>query len=639
MKKILPTDPEANGLDPIQANLACLRQCFPQAFTEGKVDFEVLKQLLGGAVDESPEKYGLSWNGKRKARMEALKTGTGTLRPAPQDSVAWDSTRNILIEGDNLEVLKLLRNSYANQVKLIYIDPPYNTGHDFIYPDDYHDNLRSYLNSLGEIGLQANSEGGGRFHTAWMNMMYPRLVLAYNLMKNDGVLFISIGDNELKNLLLMVTEIFGEENIIGTLTRVSKKTSNKGQHFAPSKDYVVVCCRDAASLPPLMDVVEEEYANRFKGKDDRGRFNTVGLYQAALDPRPNQRYWVECPDGSFAIPPGNVFPDIVQDASHVVPETSADRVWRWSYDSYLQKKDLLVFKETARSPLLTPSREQSKWNVYTKYYLDDRLKDGSRPRDFIEDATNDKGTSDLKALDMNDYFPFPKPVGLVTKFLNWVEDEDALIMDFFAGSGTTGQAVYEMNVHGGCRRFILVQIPEPIDRKDFSTIAELTKERLRRAAQKIKAEHPEYTGDLGFRVFKLDSSNLKAWDPDTQNVQQSLLDAVEHIKPGRSTDDVLYELLLKLGLDLAVPMQRKTIAGKEVHAIGGGVLLGCLEDGITTTVAEPLAMGMADWHAELKPEGRDTTVVFADSAFDGDVAKSNITAILEQRGLKNVRSV
>lgn len=637
MKKILPTDPEATGHDPIQANLACLRQCFPQAFTEGKVDFEVLKQLLGGAVDESPEKYGLTWNGKRKARMEALKTGTGTLRPAPEDSVEWDSTRNILIEGDNLEVLKLLRNSYANQVKLIYIDPPYNTGKDFVYRDDYQDNLKSYKERQGALGQEVNSETGGRFHTDWMSMIYPRLTISKDLLNEGGFVFISIDDNELANLKLVCDEVFGSDNFRGCVSRVTGTPTGQGtDRIVKEFDYILIYSR---SLEDGFTgrAFDEDDASIYNLEDSNGRYLIRPLRKTGgedrQEDRPSMYFAVTDPDG------GDVYP--------IGPGGYKSR-WRCGpkrYDELLQK-GMIEWRKA-------DDNADAEWKVYQKFYLEGRLKQPSNLWDHLEG--NKKASRDLNALMDGKVFDFPKPIDLIRECCRIVTSNDDLVLDFFAGSGTTGHAVMGQNaMDGGQRRYILVQLPEVLDpaKKEQKvaaefcdqlgkprTIAELTKERLRRAAQKIKAEHPEYTGDLGFRVFKLDSSNLKAWDPDTQNVQQSLLDAVEHIKPGRSTDDVLYELLLKLGLDLAVPMQRKTIAGKEVHAIGGGVLLVCLDGGITTAVAEPLATGIADWHAELKPEGRDTTVVFADSAFDGDVAKSNITAILEQRGLKNVRSV
>jgi adenine-specific DNA-methyltransferase len=677
------------GLDPIQTNLACLRQCFPQAFTEGKVDFEVLKQLLGGAVDESPEKYGLSWNGKRKARMEALKTGTGTLRPAPEDSVEWDSTRNILIEGDNLEVLKLLRNSYANQVKLIYIDPPYNTGGDFVYPDDYQDNLSSYLEKQGEHGSSANPETSGRYHTDWLNMLFPRLTIARELLHQDGLLVVHMDEHEQANTEKLITEVFGEGCFLGMA--VWDKRNPKGdstglsyQHeslFFAAKDPARIAAlggltrrkRNAEAilakakalykrigkqeLPQDLKALAKKYSMAAECTDHHVRH--IDLEQV----RKEFSDWIKAQDFSG----GEAAYSLIDDEGRVYQSVSmgwpnkkqAPPEYFIPLKHPITGRDCEVPTRGWRNPPATMKRLFDAGEILfgsdhttqprRKYLLENNMEES------IPSVIPFGGSDDALLSDLGIPFEHPKPVELSRAIISTMKDTEGIVVDFFAGSGTTGHAVMAQNAADGCqRRYILVQLPEVLDpaKKEQKVaaafcdelgkplnIAELTKERLRRAAKKVKAEHPAYEGDLGFRVFKLDSSNLKAWDPDTQNVQQSLLDAVEHIKADRSTNDVLYELLLKLGLDLAVPMQQKTIAGKLVHAIGGGVLLVCLEGGITPAVAEPLAMGIAAWHAELKPEGREPTVIFADSAFDGDVAKSNITAILEQLGLKHVRSV
>ena len=643
MEMIRPASPESHSADLIKNNMEKLKDIFPEAFEEGKIDFDVLKQLLRGEIDEKDERYGLNWNGKHRARQLALTPSMGTLRPSPEESVDWTATQNLMIEGDNLEVLKLLQKSYTGKVKLIYIDPPYNTGKDFVYPDDFRDNIKNYLELTGQVEsgrkITTNPETSGRFHTEWLNMMYPRIKLARNLLKDDGVIFMSIGDQELGNLLLMGNELFGEENQVGIITRVSKKTSNKGNHLAPSKDSLLVYAKNIELLPPFMEVVDEKYSDRFEGKDDRGDYALVGLYQAALDPRPNQRYWIECPDGTFAIPPGNTLPDVVSDGRNVIPKTSEDRVWRWSFDSYLKKKDLIVFKKTAKSPLQTPDRSRSSWNVYTKYYLEDRLEEGIRPRDFLDDITNDRGTADLKPLGLNDVFTFPKPVDLLTRIMTWIADTGALCLDFFAGSGTMGQAVFEINqLDGGHRRFVLVQLPEPTENPQFPTISEITKERLRRAIRKIKQEKQVFSGDLGFRVFKLDSSNIRSWDPNPENLEQSLRAHIEHIKMDRTENDILCELLLKLGLDLCVLMEKRIIEGKPVHSIGGGLLIVCLAESITREEVEQLAQGIVDWYKELAPTG-DTTCICRDSGFASDVAKTNLAAILEQSGIRNLRSL
>ena len=345
----------------------------------GLIDFEKLAAALGYASEPERERFTMSWPGKSAAARVAHTPSMGTLRPVREASVNFDDAEHVVIEGDNLEVLKLLQRSYNGRVKVIYIDPPYNTGHDFVYEDDFSDPLATYLAATGQVGdagerLASNPETAGRYHSRWLSMMLPRLALARNLLRQDGVIFISIDDIEVANLRKLCDEVFGEENFIGCVARVAKKSSNKGTHFAPSKDYVVAYARDVAQVPPFMDIITEEYRGRFDQQDERGQFATVGLYQAALDARPNQRYWVQCPDGSLAIPPGAVFPEDQNDGATVLPEPG-DGVWRWSRDSYLEKRPLLVFKRTKSSPLLTPEGTQSDWNVYTKYYLDDRLTD------------------------------------------------------------------------------------------------------------------------------------------------------------------------------------------------------------------------------------------------------------------------
>jgi len=502
----------------LDSRTSILKEAFPHAFAEGRIDLDVLRELLGEAAnDDQRERYGLTWNGKSRARRIAEVPPVGELRPCPAESIDWDTTQNLLIEGDNLEVLKVLLNEYHGKVKMIYIDPPYNTGNDFIYRDDFRDSVANYLQLTGQTDANgrrppADAETSGRYHTDWLNMMYPRLWLARDLLRDDGVIFISIGDNELANLRIICDELFGAENCLGCVARVAKKTSNKGTHFAPSKDYVLVYARRAECVAPFMDVVDPRYASRFTGCDSRGRYATVGLYQAALDPRPNQRYWIACPDGSLAIPPGEVFPDEAADGAQVKPASRLDRVWRWSRESYLKKKHLLVFKKSARSPLLTPDGSPSKWNVYTKYYLEDRLNDGIRPRDYLDDITNDLGTAALKDLGLNDFFEFAKPPELVRRLIQWVGGEDGLYLDFFAGSGTTAQAVLEQNAEdGGDRRFILVQLPEPCPGDSVAaqngcrTIFDICRERVRRVSARLRdGRAPDAALDLGYRVFRLD---------------------------------------------------------------------------------------------------------------------------------------
>lgn len=620
MKKLTAHDPETQSADLIADNLQQLKALFPEACTEGKIDFEVLKQLLGGAVEEREEKYGLNWHGKRRARQLALTPSTGTLRPCPEDSVDWDTTRNLMIEGDNLEVLKLLQKSYAGKVKLIYIDPPYNTGKDFVYPDDYRDNIRNYLELTGQVDggrkISSNTEASGRFHTDWLNMMYPRLKLAKNLLRDDGVIFISIDDNEVENLRMMCNEFFGEENFIEQIIWKKRSTPPNDKVIGANHDYILGFAKNIETLQLNLRERSQEQIERYKNPDNHPKGDwTSGDLMANVK------------GGRYV---ASLYFPIVNPNTGEEHYPSSNGNWRFSKDriAELLENNEIYFGENGRGrPKL-------------KRFLAG-VKDGvTYPTiwDFV--PLNTEGSSEMAQLLGNmTAFENPKPCGLIEEIIKLGSTKNSMIVDFFAGSGTTGHAIMVQNARdNGNRRFIVVQLPEPTERKDYLTIAEITKERIRRAAKKIKDENPLFAGDLGFRVFKLDSSNIRAWEPDRDNLPQSLLDATDHLKTDRSEQDILFELLLKLGLDLTIPIEQKTIAGKTVHSIGAGVLLVCLAPQIAAAEVEPLALGLVDWHQQLAPVG-DSQLVFRDSAFADDVAKTNLTAILQQHGLDNVRSL
>jgi adenine-specific DNA-methyltransferase len=641
MKKLTNADPETKSPDIVAENLELLKAMFPELVTEGPdgaaVNVDVLKQLVGDkTVTNADEKYGLNWHGKRRARQLALTPSTGTLRPCPEDSVDWDTTQNLMIEGDNLEVLKLLQKSYAGKVKLIYIDPPYNTGKDFVYPDDFKDNIRHYLELTGQVEggrkISSNTDASGRFHTDWLNMMYPRIKLAKSLLRSDGLLLVSSDETEADNLKRICDEVFGEENFVERVVWKNKYGSGAlTRGFANVHEYILVYSRDPVEnlAAPLNDDQRAEYKLRDEKYSVRGGYLTQPLATTSKDPRPNLVY------------------PIFHQGNEIWPE----KQWIWSKER---------LEAAYRNNEVVINQTNGKFSVRLKQYLRDEngVERLGKPLSLMNGPFNQEGTEDIARLFDEKVFTFPKPVALLRYFAALVtNDSDSkggIVLDFFAGSGTTGHAVMVQNAaDGGNRRYVLVQLPEPLDldNKDQKvaaefcdklgkprTIAELTKERLRRAAKKIKDENPMFAGDLGFRVFKLDSSNIRAWEPDRNNLDQTLLDHAEHLKDGRTEMDILYELLLKLGLDLCVPIDAKTIAGKAVQSIGGGVLLACLATQITRDDVEPLAQGIVDWHKALAPAG-DTTVVFRDSAFADDVAKTNLSAILNQHGLTNVRSL
>jgi adenine-specific DNA-methyltransferase len=650
MKKFEAGDPGMDSRDPAAANLERMKRLFPDAWVEGAIDFAVLRQLLGGAVDDREEKYSLNWRGKREARQIALTPSTGTLRPAPHDSVDWDTTRNLMIEGDNLEVLKLLQKPYAGKVKAIYIDPPYNTGKDFVYPDDFRDSLRNYLELTGQTEdgrkISSNTEANGRFHSAWLSMMYPRLKLARDLLKNDGVMFVSVDEREFQNLRFICNELFGEECFAGALVVLSNpKGRSQDKYFATNHEYVVVYSKTV--LPNGFFSIakdEEQIAEEYPEEDDVGRFRALELRNTHREFGRHNRKNLFYP--LFTDDEGNVSVDAGGGLHEVLP------LWRdgyegcWTWDRH---------KASAETALLEGRQVDGEWKIYRKSYAsgaDRMLKTILTDKSFF----TERGQKEFNLLfdTREKLFQSPKSPYLIAQLLQCCTSGNDLILDFFAGSGTTGHAVMAQNaIDGNHRRYILVQFPEPLDpansgqkaAADFCdsvgkprSIAELTKERLRRAAAKITAASPDFADDRGFRSFRLDSSNLRAWDPAGADIEQLLLDSVAHLRADRSESDIRYELLLKQGVDLCAPMETRVIRSKTVYGLSDGTLLICLAESIAHADIEPLADGIAAWHAALAPAA-DVLCVFRDSAFDDDVAKVNFTSLLEQHGLKNIRSV
>ncbi|KMP10604.1 hypothetical protein UZ36_07140 [Candidatus Nitromaritima sp. SCGC AAA799-C22] len=630
MKKVELED--GKSADMVAENIEQLKAIFPEAFTEDGVNFETLRQLLGdkGVLDEGEEKYGLNWHGKKKARQIALTPSTGTLLPCPEESVDWDTTQNLFIEGDNLEVLKLLQKSYANKVKMIYIDPPYNTGKEFIYPDKFQDNLDTYLKYTGQVDdegmkFSSNTESSGRMHTNWLNMMYPRLKLVKNLLREDGIVFVSIDDNEVKNLMSLMSEIFGEENFVGTVCWKNKYGAGaKTKGYIEVHEYIL-----SFSKTPLSNIEstlsDEQIELYEKNKDNkyetRGGYVTQPLMTNSLDDRANLQYEIEF-NG-----------DII----------SPRKQWVWGKERLLSaiENNEVVFKK----------KPNGDYSVRAKVYLRDEngvLRKG-KPLSLLNGPFNQEGTKEVAELLGDNIFSFPKPSSLISHFfgfaLNDLTDSSGIYLDFFAGSCSSAHSVLNLNKEdGGDRKFIMVQLPEICDENStafkagYKTISDIGKERIRRAAAKIKEEVPEYDGDLGFKVLKLASSNIKSWNPDRDDLDQTMFDHKEHLIEGRSEKDVLYELLLKRGVDLTVPIENKTIGEKTVYSIGYGVLFACLDETITREDVESLGQGIIDWFNELKPSSQ-THVFSRDSAFADDVAKTNLAVILEQNGITHVRSL
>mgnify|MGYP003636914917 CR=1 FL=1 len=653
IEKINKGDELSQSENIVETNIDRLKALFPEIVTEGKIDFKVLQEVLGEELEEGEEYYRFTWAGKANARREAQKPSTGTLRPAPNESTDWETTQNLYVEGDNLEVLKLLQKGYAGKVKMIFTDPPYNTGNDFVYKDNYKDNLRNYQEVTGQLDdegnkLSTNSDSDGRYHSNWLNMMYPRLRLARNLLDDDGVIFVSIGQDEIDNLSKLLNEVFGENNRLGIISRQMKTGGgSQGKYFSHNLDYVLVYAKkyDVARYfrGKISDKIKTKVYNQVEKSGSRKGeyYRAMGLYQSSLDIRPSLRYWIKCPDGSYCIPPGTTYPTNLEEGEKIKPATG-DGVWRWSYEKYKEELELgnIEFKQTTSGVLTGSNEKSSKWNVYTKIWLKDREAEGQIPSDLTTKFENRHSSKELTQLDIP--FDFAKPTSLVKYLIDILNQEkDINILDFFSGSGTTADAVMQSNAEdGGTRQFIQVQLPEITDLKSkafkagFKTITEIGKERIRRAAKKIAEEHPEKAKDLdlGFKVFKLDTSNIKGWDGSPDTLDESLFDAQDNIKTDRTEHDVLYEILLKYGLDLTLPIEEKQLVGKTVFSVGYGALFICLADNITNKVAE----GIGVWKEELQPEV--CRVVFKDSGFT-DVEKTNSVQTLKRFGISEIKSI
>ena len=654
IEKVKKGDELTQSLDIVNENIARLKELFPEVLTEGKIDFKILQDILGKEVEEEDEYYRFTWAGKAQARREAHKPSTGTLRPANEESVNWDTTQNLYIEGDNLEVLKLLQKSYNNRVKMIYIDPPYNTGNDFVYKDNYKDNLKNYQQISGQIDdegnkLSTNTDSNGRYHSNWLNMMYPRLSLARNLLNEEGIIFISIDDKEVENLKKLSHEIFGEENFIGCIIRTTGQTTGQDSDgLGSSFDYFLVYSKTSNRGLNGLPLTEHDL-KRFENEDEKGKYaydqmRKTGSSDKRID-RPNMFYPIIDPDGNEVYPIG--------------PGGYESR-WRFENNTFKRflEEGLILWKKTKKDDSIV-------WWPYVKYYLEGRTK---RPSPLWNDLEgNKKASRDLRTLfGGKKIFDFPKPLELIERIITISCDKtDDIILDFFSGSATTAHAVMQINSKdGGKRKYIQVQLPEAIEEKSeafkegYVNIAEIGKERIRRAGklivanklaeiEKLKSKNSLLEEDqteinklqeaidnldIGFKVFKLDSSNIKGWDGNPDNLVDNLFDSQDNIKTGRTEEDVLFEILLKYGLDLTLPIEEKLIEGKKVFSVGFGALFICLANGITNKVAE----GIGQWKEELNPE--TCRVIFKDSGF-GDVEKTNSVQTLKRFGINEIKSI
>lgn len=636
MKKLTATDRESRSLEVMAENIQRLKSLFPELVSEGPagavVNVDVLKSLVGdAAVTDVEEKYGLNWHGKRLARQLALTPSTGTLRPHPEESMNWETTRNLMIEGDNLEVLKLLQKGYAGKVKLIYIDPPYNTGREFIYPDDFSRSIENYLMLTGQIDsdgrkITTNAESSGRHHTDWLSMMLPRLRLARSLLSHDGAIFISIDDCEVENLRKLCGEVFGEENFIATIIwQKVYSPKNSAKHFSDDHDYILVYARSADTWAPTLLPRSDEANARYENLDGdpRGPWKPSDL--TARNYYSKGRYEVTSPSGKkFTSGVGRYWRQSIEGFKELELD---DRIWWGPHgDAMPAQKRFLSEVQQGMVP-------QTMW-----FYKDVGHTQEAK-KELLKHVNFKHNENVLNSV---------KPTRLIERILQigTAPGKDHIVLDFFAGSAPTGHAVLKQNAKDdGDRRFILVQMhePLPLPETDMGSIFDMGTQRMRAVSRSLQADHDatllkKPLTDVGYRVFRLDSTNLRTWEPDANDIERTLLDSIELIKADRSAYDILYELLLKFGLDLCAPVEKRNIGGQDVYAVGGGVLLVCLAARIDRTDVEALAQGLIAWVRQLAPTA-DVTCVFRDGAFADDVAKSNMAATLEQHGIANVRSV
>ena len=625
--------PEPEKLDLRSHDIAAdkraeLLRLFPEIRTEGgKLDFDKLRLALGEAVDVGRERFGLTWPGKAECFKAIQTPSLGTLRPAREESVNFDATENLILEGDNLEVLKLLQKSYLGKVKMIYIDPPYNTGNDFIYPDDYSESLRTYLEYTGQVDAEGkrfstNTDTDGRFHSKWLNMMYPRLYLARNLLREDGVIFVSCDDNEVHHLRLLMNEVFGEENFIASIIwQKVYSPKNSARHFSEDHDYIVVYARHAETWRPELLPRTEEMEARYDNPDNdpRGPWKPGDL--SARNYYSEGIYSVTCPSGRViqGPPPGTYW----RVSKEKFEELDRDgRIW-WGKDgnNVPAIKRFLSEVKQGRVP-------QTLWPYAEVGHTQDAKKE------LLAHVSFEHTDNVLDTV---------KPVTLLRRMLQLATRpaEGDLVLDFFAGSGVTGHAVLAQNAEdGGNRRFILVQLPEQLPKPEarLKTIADICRERVRRVIRKLdeedagKLDLEGKTQDRGFRVFKLAESNFKVWDAtapkDAESLMQQLELHVDHIREGRSEEDILFEILLKSGFALTTPVETRTLAGKRVYRIADGAMLVCLERELTLEAIRAMA-------AE-KP----ARVVCLDAGFAGnDQLKANAVQTFKTAGVAKFQTV
>lgn len=625
-----------------QANIDKLKAVFPECFAEDKLDIDKLLSLCGEYIDNDFEKYKFEWKGKAESLRLAQKRSTGTLRPCPEDSVNWDTTQNLYIEGDNLEVLKLLQTAYFRKVKMIYIDPPYNTGNDFVYEDDFADPMARYK-EVTQQTTKSNPETMGRFHTNWLNMMYPRLRLASNLLRDDGVIFISIDANEVTNLRKICDEVFGEENCLGVISNTNNpKGRSDDKYIATAHEYIVVYAKTITEVEWYGFEPTEEIIRRYNKIDSNGKkYREIDLRKTGendlREDRPNLFYYFY-----YCEKTGDFFPSKEELNKEVYIQIKPQREdgcegnWRWGIETAVSQISELI-------PKFMPSRKV--WSVMQKDYLEGRSLVKPTSSWTFKDVNSERGTEEFVELGFDKrIFPKPKPIGTIKRCIQLSCTPNDIILDFFSGSATTAHAVMQLNKEdGGNRKFICVQLPEVCEenteayKAGYKTICEIGKERIRRAGKSLTETVAQLTLDdadkspldIGFRVLKLDSSNLKIWDASPVEEEQMSLfvermnNMVHRVKTDRTDMDMVIEVMLKLGVQPTTVVEKKDVNGKTVYTVGNdSLLLICLAENVKPEDVEAMA--------EFAP-GK---IVISRDSFADDTAMANAHYILRDRKIE-----
>ena len=604
-----------------------LEELVPEAIADGKVDVFKFRELLQEDAGDMAERFGLFWPGKKRAMRAAQDPTTATLKPAPELSKDWDTTQNVFIEGDNLEVLKILQKHYHGKIKMIYIDPPYNTGKDFVYPDNYKEGLETYLEWTKQVNeegkkVSTNSESEGRYHSNWLNMMYPRLKLARNLLTDDGTIFVSISDHEVDNLRKMLNEVFGESNYVGQIA-VSKGTTTgqDANDIGSSIDFLLVFARSKSDYVPNGLPLDEKDMARFNLEDSKGRYSILQFRKTGTndrrEDRPNLYFPLIAPDGSetYPIGPGGY--------------ESCWRTGRAQFDAW-DADDMIVWKQDA----------DGNYKPYVKYHLEGRTKQVSNYWDDIEG--NKKASITVKELLGKNIFTNPKPVGLIKKILHIATDEDSLVLDFFSGSATTGHAVMKLNAEdGGSRVHIQVQLPEPVDEKSeahkagYRNIAEISRKRLDLAGEKIRADLASRLNtrqeplDIGYRAYSLADTNFTKWylasDVEPDRLEQHLLALRDSAEDDATPDALLTELLLKQGHSLTEQSSELDVAALHVRSVGDGLLLAYLNEHIKPTL---------DQLRQVIDREPARFVILEDAFHGDDELKTNLAQLCKSKGVE-----